>query len=925
MKTRLSLLFLLLLAVPAALTAQTVTSVSCGQFHTLFVKSDGSLWAMGQNLNGELGNGTYDSTNVPQEIVPTGVVAVSAGGLHSLFLKSDGSLWAMGDNVNGQLGDGSFEGLAFKTNLPEMIVPGGVKAISAGLYHSLFLKTDGSLWAMGNGSAGELGAGPGNSYQNRPELIVSSGVAAISAGNAYSMFLKTDGTLWVMGYGTYGGLGDGSVAQPVFSPEMITNNVATICAAFDHALFIKNDGSLWDMGGDQNGQLGDGTNNNTSRPLNPFPGTGITGIAGGESYSLFLTNGNSLWGMGSSANGQLGDGTTTSIRSIPEQIVPGNVTMVSAGLFQTTMFVKSDGTLWGMGYNEDGELGDATANPSVLSPEQINLPSTPPIGAITVTINPPAVATNGAQWQLDGGTLYNSGDTATGLTLGAHTISYTDFTGYNTPSNQIVQTYPGFTTTTNVAYHIPDSIAPKLAITAPKSGIKVSNDVVTVSGTASDNNAVASVLLSVNGGFPDAAIISSNKWSDTLDLTPGTNIITAYALDENGNASPTNTIKVVYILTAHVVVNIVPAGTGILKPNDNGAALILNANYSMKAIPAKGYGFVDWNTGGTMSANPALTFNMVNGLVITANFKDIAPPTVVIKSPKANAKETNTTVTVTGTALDNLGVTAVGVQINTDDWVLADGTNNWSATLPVVRGANTIRVYAMDAAGNISKTNLIKITGNLPPDWAPGSISSSNMVVTPAGSYPIAASFDAATFSQTDSTTTNDSGTGAYTYQPTGTNTADLQLSFDAPLDMSNSLPQDIQLTFTAANQGTFLDTNSLATGSFALETASVLVPKTWIGHTITATNHDLSSITVVKVTNKTQLTVTAGGIPSTDSYVMTNASPNSTMFVVTEASGNVIYFQLTFTSTKGGNYEVNNYDSGGNFQGADFGTYTFK
>ncbi len=924
MKTRLSFLLLLLLALPGALTAQTVTNVSCGQFHTLFIKSDGSLWAMGLNLNGQLGNGTFDSTNVPQEIVPTGVIAASAGGLHSLFLKTDGSLWAMGDNHNGQLGDGSFNGLQFETNLPEMIVPSGVKAISAGTIHSLFLKTDGSLWAMGNGSAGELGAGPGNSYQNRPELIVSSGVAAISAGNAYSLFLKTDGTLWVMGEGIYGALGDGSVAQPVYFPEMITNNVTAICAAFDHALFIKNDGTLWDMGGDQNGQLGDGTNNNTSRPLNPFPRTDITGITGGDSFSLFLA-GTSLWGMGSSANGQLGDGTTTSIRSIPEQIVPGNVAMVSAGFFQTTMFVKSDGTLWGMGYNEDGELGDGTANLKVLSPEQINLPATPPIGAITVTINPPAVATNGAQWRLDNGTLYNSGDTATGLSLGLHTISYTDFTGYNTPASQTVQTYPGFTTTTNVTYHLPDNIAPKLTITTPKSGIKTSNDVITVSGTASDNNAVASVLLSVNGDFPDAAIITGNKWSDTLDLTPGTNIITAYALDENGNASPTNTIKVVYVLTGHVVVNIVPAGTGTLKPNDNGVALILNANYSMNATPAKGYGFVDWNTGGNLSANPTLTFNMVDGLVITANFKDIAAPTLVIKSPKANAKETNATITVSGTALDNLGVTDVGVQINNNNWVLADGTTNWSATLPIVRGANTIRVYALDAAGNISKTNSITITGNLPPDWAPGFLSGSNMVVTPAGSYPITASFDADTFSQTDSTTNGDSGTGAYTYQPTGTNTADLQLSFDAPLDMSNSIPQDIQLTFTAANQGTFLDTNSLATGSFALETTSVLVPKTFVGHTITATNHDLSSTNVVKVTNKTQLTVTEGGLPSTDTYVLTNASPISTMFVVTKASGDVIYFQPTFTSTKGGNYEVNNYDSGGNFQEADFGTFTFK
>src|SRR5262249_7924049 len=146
----------------------------------------------------------------------------------------------------------------------------------------------GSLWAMGHGTSGQLGDGTVDYYRNTPEMIVSSGVAAISAGNTYSMFLKTDGTLWVMGQGTYGALGDGSVAQQVLSPEMITNHVVAICAAFDHALFIRNDGTLWDMGSDQHGELGDGTNNNTSRPLNPFPDTDIIGLAGGESFSLFL-------------------------------------------------------------------------------------------------------------------------------------------------------------------------------------------------------------------------------------------------------------------------------------------------------------------------------------------------------------------------------------------------------------------------------------------------------------------------------------------------------------------------------------------------------------------------------------------------------------------------------------------------------------
>jgi alpha-tubulin suppressor-like RCC1 family protein len=111
---------------------------------------------MGDNGDGQLGDGTVDNVSSPEQIVASGVTAIAAGVLHSLFLKSDGSLWAMGDQTYGQLGDG---GAHTFTNRPEQIVASGVTAIAAGEYHSLFLKSDGSLWAMGYDQYGQLGDG----------------------------------------------------------------------------------------------------------------------------------------------------------------------------------------------------------------------------------------------------------------------------------------------------------------------------------------------------------------------------------------------------------------------------------------------------------------------------------------------------------------------------------------------------------------------------------------------------------------------------------------------------------------------------------------------------------------------------------------------------------------------------------------------
>ena len=84
--------------------------VAAGENHSLILKGNGSLWAVGGNQYGELGTGdNVDRNDTVQVVASTGVVQVATGGRsdHSLFLKSDGSLWAMGRNTSGQLGDGA--------------------------------------------------------------------------------------------------------------------------------------------------------------------------------------------------------------------------------------------------------------------------------------------------------------------------------------------------------------------------------------------------------------------------------------------------------------------------------------------------------------------------------------------------------------------------------------------------------------------------------------------------------------------------------------------------------------------------------------------------------------------------------------------------------------------------------------------------
>jgi hypothetical protein len=136
--------------------ALIVTNIAagCTANHSLFVTSDGTLWWMGQNQDGELGIGNLNNTNRPQQILAGGVTAMAAGEFHTLFVIN-GGLWGMGENGSGQLGAGTL----LDTTLPVGVVAGGVTAVAAGDVHSLFLKSDGSLWGMGRNLEGELGDG----------------------------------------------------------------------------------------------------------------------------------------------------------------------------------------------------------------------------------------------------------------------------------------------------------------------------------------------------------------------------------------------------------------------------------------------------------------------------------------------------------------------------------------------------------------------------------------------------------------------------------------------------------------------------------------------------------------------------------------------------------------------------------------------
>ena len=144
-------------------------SIAAGWGHTLALKSDGTLWAWGNNATGELGDGT--DNNIKTYPVRIGSdndwTSISTGQDHALALKSDGTLWAWGNNDYGQLGDGT----TIHKNYPVKIsTETDWISIAARGNHSIALRSNGTLWAWGNNFNGQLGDGT-KGYQETPLMV----------------------------------------------------------------------------------------------------------------------------------------------------------------------------------------------------------------------------------------------------------------------------------------------------------------------------------------------------------------------------------------------------------------------------------------------------------------------------------------------------------------------------------------------------------------------------------------------------------------------------------------------------------------------------------------------------------------------------------------------------------------------------------
>lgn len=247
----------------------SVKSLGGRGYHDLAERTDGTIWAWGDNQSGELGNGLFFyGTNRPVQVIGlTNPVVITGGGFYSAALMADGTVRTWGNNAYGQCGDGTTSNHSTCIQVPGL---SNVVSLSGGWTHVLAVKSDGTAWTWGDNGLGEVGNGTSQTPQLTPVQVAGlSNVVAVSGGDYSSLARLAGGTIWTWGYNAYGQLGIGSsdtAAHPLPVKVPGLSNIVVSAARDYHCIYVKRDGTVWVWGDNRWGGGGDLSGSNVLSP-----------------------------------------------------------------------------------------------------------------------------------------------------------------------------------------------------------------------------------------------------------------------------------------------------------------------------------------------------------------------------------------------------------------------------------------------------------------------------------------------------------------------------------------------------------------------------------------------------------------------------------------------------------------------------------
>ena len=264
-----------------------------------------------------------------------------------------------------------------------LLLPSVARAatLAASREHALIARADGTVWAWGTNSSGELGNGTQAPSRVPAQVPGLAGIVAVAAGSSFSAALDKAGRVYAWGANLNGQLGD-ATTRPRLAPAPVAGacDASGIAAADATLAALCRDGTVETWGDDENGQLGDGKSELRTGHARVHDASGagslqgIVAIVAGLRFFAALAKDGTVWAWGGNFIAELGQGDAGGIRPLPVHVkdasgrgVLSNITAISAALGHFTLALARDGTIWGWGANKHGQLGIGNpANPLVL-------------------------------------------------------------------------------------------------------------------------------------------------------------------------------------------------------------------------------------------------------------------------------------------------------------------------------------------------------------------------------------------------------------------------------------------------------------------------------------------------------------------------------------------------------------------------------
>ncbi|MGV3550042.1 RCC1 domain-containing protein [Rhizobium sp.] len=263
----------------AALDGVEIASIYMANGASYAISADGVLYSWGQNTNGQLGIGSLTNTGTPTAVSSAAfggekVASMAWGTSYALVLTESGEVYAMGGNVQGQLGQGN-SGSATRSNVPVLVdIPGTVVKVMAGTNTSLAVTSDGKVWGWGQSDYGQLIKGEivdgvltnadstntlvPTEIQGLPDNVIDAHI-----GSRWAIALTADGEVWAWGRNDEGWLGletSTGAIDTLIAPTKIPGfdgiNIVSIAGGPNHSLAIDDEGNIYGWGNMNQGRLG---------------------------------------------------------------------------------------------------------------------------------------------------------------------------------------------------------------------------------------------------------------------------------------------------------------------------------------------------------------------------------------------------------------------------------------------------------------------------------------------------------------------------------------------------------------------------------------------------------------------------------------------------------------------------------------------